>query len=97
MRNKDKKIIDKYMKKHPNASRKKIQKYAESKGIYVDVLTELEHQRIKEEIQDIVGMGDDEINNVEKFNEALENLSEEKQQQLMNLKRGYEKERSDNE
>ena len=82
------------MKKHPNASKEKIQKYAESKGIHIDVMTHLEHQQIKKEIQDIVGMNDDEIDDVEKFNEVLENLSEEKRQNLMNLKRGYEKERS---
>lgn len=88
MRNKDKKIVDRYMKKHPNATPEKIQKYAESKGIYVDVMTEIEHDKIKKQIQEIVGI--DNVDDSTKFNEILENLTEEQRQQLINLKRDSE-------
>ena len=56
---KDKKIIDNYMKKHPKASPKKIEEYAEKKGINVDVMLEKKRQEIINSVYKELGLDSD--------------------------------------
>ena len=56
---KDKKIIDNYMKKHPNAIPKKIEQYASKKGISIDVMLEEKRQYIMKSIFDELGLNSD--------------------------------------
>ncbi len=49
--NRDKKIIDAYIKKHGSKlNPKKLEEYARSKGIHINVVEELEHHALKKKI-----------------------------------------------
>lgn len=89
MKNKDKKIIDRYMEKHPNATPEKIQKYAESKGIYIDVLPQVEHKKLKNKIEKELGVKNLDLDKQEdqiKMLEAINELPEEKQKEFLSIK-----------
>lgn len=89
MRSKDKKIIDRYIEKHPNATPEKIQKYAESKGIYVDVMPQVEHKKLKSKIERELGIKNLDLDKQEdqiKMLEAIKNLSDEKKEEFLSIK-----------
>ena len=50
MKNKDKKIIDRYMAKHPDVKPEKLEEYARSKGIHINVMNEIEHRALKKKL-----------------------------------------------
>ncbi|MEA3451737.1 MAG: hypothetical protein U9Q83_07515 [Bacteroidota bacterium] len=53
---KDKKIIDAYMKKHPNASAKKIERYAEKQGIHINVMPDYDYKKLKAKMMKDAGL-----------------------------------------
>lgn len=74
------------MQKHPNASPEKIQKYAEKKGIYIDVMPMVEHKKLKEKISKELGLSEEEMKDDEKLWSAINKLSEDKKQEFLDLK-----------
>lgn len=51
--NRDKKIIDAYIAKHGSKlNPKKLEEYARSKGIHINVIQELEHRALKKKMMD---------------------------------------------
>lgn len=84
--NKDKKIIDRYMQKHPNASPEKIKKYAEKKGIYIDVMPMIEHKKLKDKISSELGLSEEEMKDDEKLWDAINELPEDKKQEFLDMK-----------
>ncbi|MFP4457862.1 MAG: hypothetical protein ACLFPS_09430 [Clostridia bacterium] len=86
---KDKKIIDRYIQKHPNASPEKIKKYAESKGIYIDVMPLVEHKKLKDKISKELGLEDLDLDKEEdrkKLWDAVNKLPEDKKQEFLDMK-----------
>jgi DNA-directed RNA polymerase specialized sigma24 family protein len=87
--NKDKKIIDRYMQKHPNASPEKIKKYAEKKGIYIDVMPIIEHKKLKDKISKELGLDDLDLDKEEdrkRLWDAVNKLPEDKKQEFLDMK-----------
>lgn len=87
--NKDKKIIDRYMQKHPNVIPEKIQKYAEKKGIYIDVMSMVEHRKLKDKISKELGLEDLDLDKEEdkkKLWDAVNKLPEDKKQEFLSMK-----------
>jgi len=84
---KDKRIIDAYMKKHPDASIQKIESYAQKKGIHITVMPQTEHQRLKTKMMKDAGLDanldlgkeSDQI----KLLEAVNSLPKEKQSEFL--------------
>jgi hypothetical protein len=86
---KDKKIIDRYLIKHPNAKPEKIEEYARKHGIYIDVMFELEHRRLKTSMNQDLGLPDNfELDTEEHqklFQQKFNNLSDEQKLKYQKL------------
>jgi hypothetical protein len=85
----DKKIIDRYLAKHPNATPEKIETYAKEHGIYIDVMSELEYRKLKETMNKDLDLPNDfELNSEENqklFQQKFDNLSDEKKSKYQKL------------
>jgi len=65
---KDKKIVDAYMRKHPNASPEKIEEYAAKKGIHIRVHKNSDLNEMKDVALEKLGIdpkGFDPVNNLD--------------------------------
>lgn len=80
---KDRKIINAYMKKHGNKLDPiKLEEYARKKGIHVNAMKEVEHQKLQAQLCEDLGLPSNlDMNRKEnqlRVHEAIENLSPEK-------------------
>lgn len=88
MNNKDKKIIDAYIKKHgKKLNPKKLEEYAKNKGIHINVMAELEHRKLKKQLLEDLNLPADldmekEENQI-RVQSAIENISPEKREEYM--------------
>lgn len=84
---KDKKIIDRYMAKHPNAKPEKIEAYAKSKGIHINVMAEIEHRLIREKMLKDLGIKEkldlSKPQDQKKLMDAISALPEDKQKKYL--------------
>ena len=87
-RAKDKKIIDAYLRKHPNVDINKLKTYAEKKGIYIDVYEEIKHKKLKDEIIKELNLKNNATE--EDIYEAIKSSSIEQQRKIIKLKEQYE-------
>ena len=65
-RAKDKKIVDAYMRKHPNATPKQIEEYASKKGIHINVMPNADLDAMRDVALERLGIdpkGFDPVNN----------------------------------
>jgi hypothetical protein len=83
----DKKIIDRYMAKHPNVNPKKLEEYARSKGIHINVMKEVEHDLLKKQICSDLELPLDldlqDPEHQEMFYRAIEHLPKEKRDEYI--------------
>lgn len=84
---KDKKIIDRYIKKHPNATPKKIEEYAKSKGIHISVIQSSEHERMRKEMIKDLGIKENldlqKPEDQKKLMDAIQSLPKEKRDEYL--------------
>jgi DNA-directed RNA polymerase specialized sigma24 family protein len=88
MKNKDKKIVDAYIKKHGDKlNPKKLEEYARKKGIHINVMKEIEHRKMKKRLLDDLGLPDnldmEKEENQLKVQAAIDALSPEKKAEFM--------------
>lgn len=88
MKTKDKKIIDKYLAKHGvDVNPKKLEEYARKKGIYINVMDELEHRKLRKKLLGDLGLSEnmdmEKHENQLKVQEAIDALSPEKKAEYM--------------
>lgn len=87
MNTKHKKIIDRYMTKHPNATPEKIEEYAKKKGIHISVMAEVEHRILKNKMMKDLGIEEElDLDNPEdqkKLMDAIENLTPDKKAEYL--------------